>query len=150
MIVRLLFVCVLAQALRADGGTVLSRTTQGDYTVTAFQSGSELSLLIQKTSNGSSVLDAAVCIEHGDKRTPAMLGRGRYVATVSSPGTYILAADLGAQLISVPVNVQSLPQPTPLLYALLVPIAILGFALNRFLARRRKLNQVLAITGEST
>jgi hypothetical protein len=162
-----LVLCALftAASVFADGGTLLLRRDAGPYSVSLFASPeplrpgpADLSVMLQKTSDRSSVLDAKVSLRLSQKSAGTIseifarasheraTNKLLYAATVNipQPGRWQLAVDVedktGTAELATAVTVQ--PREAPAIahwpYLILVPVLAALFILNRWLKVKRR------------
>lgn len=149
--------------LQADGGTMLFRENAGPFVVTAFcdpvpvrVGSADLSVMVQKASDQSNVLDATVSLrlrrsDNGsilEVVAPATHAKATnkllYAAhvTLSSPGNWHLAADIkqGGETASAVGELNVLPKEPEAenywAFFLMVPALIVAFMLNRWLRKK--------------
>lgn len=162
---RLLVAFLIAATLWADGGTVLLRNQVGSLRITVFgtpvplRAGkNDISVMVQKSADQSSILNAKVSVHFAnsspdkvvavsapathDKATNKML----YAADVNvpSPGDWQLAVHVEAngETADVAGKVDVLPAKPPLIaywpYFVLVPLVVLLFFVNRWLRGKQR------------
>ncbi|MBV8550271.1 MAG: hypothetical protein JOY54_03145 [Acidobacteriaceae bacterium] len=151
----------------ADGGSLIVRKQTGSLVVSVFSGESpvrigtsDLSVMVQKASDQSAVMDATVMLRL-TTRTPAgdvtevvapathakATNKTLYAANVTLPfpGLWRLSAEVtsGAETAGVTADLNVLPQAPPVEtywpYFSVIPFAILLFLFNRWLRGRREL-----------
>ncbi|MDQ2844494.1 MAG: FixH family protein [Acidobacteriota bacterium] len=154
--------------LFADGGTLVLNKAAGPLTISIFSSPQplrvgpgDLSVMVQKTSDKSSILDATVKLHLtragsdsiAEVFAPATHAKATnkllYAARVNLPsaGAWQLAATVDSQFGSAEVAAQVtvLPPHPPIVaywpYFALVPLIVILFAVNQWLKGKRKLRR---------
>jgi len=149
----------------ADGGAVLLSKDAGPFTITLFGSSdtlravkTDLSVMVQRQSDKSNVLDATAMVKLRKREggnivevaAPATrkdaTNKLLYAAhvTIPTPGRWTVAVDVRAHGSEATVtgDVQVLPAETPMksrwAYVVLVPVMIVLFIINRWLRRKRR------------
>lgn len=151
---------IAAALLSADGGSVLLRKQSGPFLITVFgtpQVGStDFSVLVQNASDRSAILDAYVELRIGDAQARAThqqaTNKFLYAASValSHAGKSHLEVSVtsNGRTAIVDGDIVVLPAASPLIaywpYFALVPVAILLFALNQWLKKKRDLRRLEA------
>lgn len=153
MIFRLVLGALLTSMLVwADGGTIVFRQRSGPYSVTLFASPDplrvgigDLSVLVERASDGAPVLDAGVAIELDGEAVKATHGNATnkllYQARVELPEAGVRPVAVRMNGAAVRGELSVLPAQTPIVrywpYFAVVPIAVILFEMNRRLKRRR-------------
>jgi hypothetical protein len=159
----LILLFAMAGLILADGGTLILRQTAGPLTVSVFSSPSplrvgtgDISVMVQKTADKSSVLDAKVNLRlsHSspegistvfvptshDKATNKLLYASNVSLNAEGPWKLLVTIDSKLGNAEVAGNIEVLPRQAPIIsfwpYFALVPLLILVFILNRWLRSR--------------
>ncbi len=163
---------LLTTLLFGDGGTLQLRKPAGPWMVAVFSmpaplrvGNADLSVMVQKSSDQSSVLDAKVSIhlkkssatEVQEIIVPATRAQATnkllYAARINLPssGKWRLEVDVTDQgsAASASGEINVLPEQAPLqshwVYVALVPFVVLLFATNQWLKKRRRLRRSRAL-----